>query len=77
MYKKVAFAIEERGERHEIVETVLTEGYSYGMISEELDLETEKSVLTFLVHQYDVQDLRHDLAVLQKAGFNVREIEAS
>lgn len=77
MYKKVAFRIKEGDKEYQIVKTVLMEGYSYGVISEEMDTDTEELVLSFMVYKCDLKDLRHDLGVLQKAGFNVREIEAS
>lgn len=83
MYKKVRFVVHEREWRYDIVETVLTNGYAFGMVANEYESDEEKglikdnkTVLEFMCHRYDLQDLRHDLEVLQKAGFNVKEVEA-
>lgn len=80
MYKKVKFEItlknDERNE-YEIIRTVLTRGYAaYNGIAEEHGFGTDLSI-AFIVNRYDLPDLRHEVEILNKIGYNVKEVEAS
>lgn len=73
MYKKVRFIIKETiDERVDILLTVLTEGYANDDIFMLEDL-AEGYSLEFSVNRCDLADLRHDMNVLIKAGYHVRE----
>lgn len=75
MYKKVSFVTNETDEdRYNIVQTVLTEGYSEGAFY--CETNGDETTITFNVNRFDLKDLRHDVQVLVKGGLSVREVEA-
>lgn len=75
MNKKVCFITKEsEDDRFEVVFTVLTEGYVQGGVSEKTK-DNGDTRLEFMVNRCDLADLRHDVNVLVKAGYSVREVE--
>ena len=76
MYKKVKFEFKfENYKEVRVIKTVLTEGYAFKSIVEEMLGKTD-GTFTFIVNRNDLSDLRHDVEILIKAGYVVREIEA-
>lgn len=75
MYKHITFRVKDvNDEGLEIVTTVITQGYAY---NGSINIEDDDPIydISFMVHRNDLADLRRDVEVLVRGGFNVREVE--
>lgn len=76
MYKKVKFEVKFRSEDDEpVINTALTKGYPHLDVVERIRTSCDEITIAFAVNRMDLQDLRNDVEILVKAGYNVREVQ--